>query len=152
MSEENPSTVERRWVRVTECGNVPVREGRATVLAGRSIAIFNLGDRFLALENRCPHRGGPLAEGIVSGSTVVCPLHAWKIDLETGVARSANAIGQCVETFPTRVENGVLEIELPLTALPPGEACGAEHLHHDRPIRWVQRKFPAAPASAPELS
>jgi nitrite reductase (NADH) small subunit len=50
----------------------------------REIAIFNLGDRFLAVDNRCPHKGGPLSDGIVSGATVVCPLHAWKVNLETG--------------------------------------------------------------------
>ena len=56
-------------------------------VGNREIAIFNLGDRFLAVDNRCPHKGGPLADGIVSGTTVVCPLHAWKMSLETGRRR-----------------------------------------------------------------
>ena len=47
-----------------------------------SLAIFNIGDRFLAVENRCPHGGGPLADGIVGGATVTCPLHNWRICLE----------------------------------------------------------------------
>ena len=79
-----------RWVRLASCDSIPLREGRAVRVAEREIAVFNLGDRFLAVDNECPHRGGPLADGIVSGAAVVCPLHAWKIDLETGcVARPA---------------------------------------------------------------
>ena len=57
------------WVRVTAVENVPLREGRAVRVGDDEIAIFNLGDRFVAIENACPHRGGPLADGIVSGST-----------------------------------------------------------------------------------
>ena len=66
------------WVRVTTVENIPLREGRAVRVGDDEIAIFNLGDRFVACENSCPHRGGPLADGIVSGSSVVCPLHAYK--------------------------------------------------------------------------
>jgi len=103
----------KRWVRVTHCRNIPLREGRSIQLAGREIAIFNLGRRFLAIDNRCPHKGGPLAEGIVSGTTVVCPLHAWKMNLETGMGCDAAAAHHCVETFRTRVEDGVVLLELP---------------------------------------
>ena len=72
---------QRQWVRVTPCESIPLREGRAVTLGGRQIAIFNLGDRFLATDNQCPHRGGPLCDGIVAGDSVVCPLHAWKVPL-----------------------------------------------------------------------
>ena len=60
------------WVQITEKENIPPREGRSIRVGGRDIAIFNLGARFVAMENRCPHRGGPLADGIVSatGETV----------------------------------------------------------------------------------
>jgi nitrite reductase (NADH) small subunit len=51
----------------------------------RELALFNLGDRFAAIDNACPHRQGPLADGIVAGTAVFCPLHAWKICLETGI-------------------------------------------------------------------
>ena len=74
----------RRWVRVTPCESIPLREGRAVMLAGRDIAIFNLGDRFFATDNQCPHQGGPLCDCIVAGDSVVCPLHAWKVRLDTG--------------------------------------------------------------------
>ena len=107
---------EPRWVRVTASANIPPREGRAVIVAGRELALFNLGagDRFLATENRCPHQGGPLCDGIVTGSSVVCPLHAWKVNLDSGaVERPPHATDHCVETFPTRVEDGVVLIGLP---------------------------------------
>ena len=74
----------KRWVRVTCVESVPLREGREVLIGKRSIAVFNLGHQFLAVDNHCPHRQGPLADGIVSGSSVVCPLHAWRINLQTG--------------------------------------------------------------------
>ena len=100
------------WVRITAVENIPLREGRSVEVGGHDLAIFNLGNRFLAVENRCPHRGGPLADGIVSGSTVVCPLHAWKIDLMTGSATNRPENLQCVRTFQTRVEDGVILVEV----------------------------------------
>ena len=60
--------------------DIPLREGRAVKVGGREIAIFNLGDRFLAVENRCPHKGGPLADGIVSGAD--CGLPAARVEDE----------------------------------------------------------------------
>ena len=106
------------WVRVTALDNIPTREGRSVRLGDRELAIFNLGDRFLATDNRCPHRGGPLCDGIVAGSSVVCPLHTWKIDLESGsVERPASAKDQCVGTYATRVEDGVVSVRVPINGL-----------------------------------
>jgi nitrite reductase (NADH) small subunit len=104
---------EKTWVRITDVRNIPLREGRAVEVAGREIAIFNLGDGFLAVENRCPHKAGPLADGIVSGNVVVCPLHAWKFELETGEGVNAPSAGHCVETFRTRIEDGIVLVEVP---------------------------------------
>ena len=100
------------WVRIAYCEGIPLREGRAVVIDGGEIAVFNLGDRFLAVDNRCPHRGGPLADGIVTGESVVCPLHGWKVDLQNGnVQRPAESLA-CVKTFRTRVEAGTLLLEI----------------------------------------
>ena len=99
------------WLGITRAENIPLREGRSVQIAGHEIAIFNLGGRFLAVENRCPHRGGPLADGIVSGRTVVCPLHAWKIDLESGHVTNRAEENPCVKTFATAVRDGVLMLE-----------------------------------------
>lgn len=105
-----------RWMRVTDCRNIPPREGRAVRVGGREVAIFNLGDRFLAIKNRCPHKGGPLADGIVCGAKVVCPLHAWSVNLECGSVGQPGDSRACVQTFPTRIENGVVLLELPADA------------------------------------
>ncbi len=106
-------SAEKRWTRIAYCQDIPLRQGRAVAVGQRQVAVFNLGDRFLAVENRCPHRNGPLADGIVSATTVVCPLHAWKFSLETGEGVSGPAAAACVQTFPTRVQDGVLWLELP---------------------------------------
>lgn len=79
----------------------------------REIALFNLGDRFLAVGSRCPHQGGPLADGIVAGASVVCPLHTWKIDLESGCVERPAGSTACIATYATRVEAGVVMVELP---------------------------------------
>ena len=103
----------KQWIRITPMHNIPLREGRSVTVAGREIAIFNLGDHVLAVDGRCPHKGGPLAEGIVTGSTVVCPLHAWKISLETGSVTKPDANPACVATYRTRIESGIVLIEVP---------------------------------------
>ena len=104
---------ERRWIRIATLDSVPVREGRTAVIGDRQIALFNLGDRFLAIDNRCPHRGGPLADGIVSANAVVCPLHAWKVCLDTGETERPPDARACVRTYATRIEAGTVWIELP---------------------------------------
>lgn len=131
---------DKKWVRIATCESIPLREGRSIEAGGRSIAIFNLGDRFLAMESRCPHKGGPLAEGIVSGTTVVCPLHAWKVDVETGVVKNAASPVPCIETFPTRVEAGVILLELPVA---PAVAATQTALlaEPDRPIHWIKTRM-----------
>jgi len=115
-----------KWIRITHCDNIPLREGRSVKVGSREIAIFNLGDRFLAVDNRCPHKGGPLSEGIVSGTTVVCPLHAWKVDLECGAVKKPADVQVCVKTFRTRVEAGTVLLEVPtaeVVEIKPGVAA-----------------------------
>jgi nitrite reductase (NADH) small subunit len=98
-----------KWIRVTPVENIPVREGRSVQIGEDEIAIFNLGDRYLAIDNNCPHRGGPLCDGIVSGETVVCPLHGWKISLETGEVLKPDVCVR-VGTYPVSVEDGVINV------------------------------------------
>jgi nitrite reductase (NADH) small subunit len=97
------------WIRITKAENIPLREGRSVRLGDEEIAIFNLGDRYVAVDNSCPHRGGPLCDGIVSGDTVVCPLHGWKISLETGSVLKPDV---CVKvgTYPVSVEDGIIRV------------------------------------------
>jgi nitrite reductase (NADH) small subunit len=98
-----------KWIRITRAENIPLREGRSVRIGDDEIAIFNLGDRYLAVDNSCPHRGGPLCDGIVSGDTVVCPLHGWKISIETGGVLKPDVCVK-VETYPVSVEDGVLSV------------------------------------------
>jgi nitrite reductase (NADH) small subunit len=100
------------WIRVAYCDDIPLREGREVVIGHRSIAVFNLGEKFLAVDNRCPHRGGPLADGIATGESVVCPLHGWKIDLQNGRVQRPAETPACIKTFATKVEAGMLLLEV----------------------------------------
>ena len=115
-----------RWIRVTTTDGIPPREGRAVTLGTRELAIFNLGDRYLAIENRCPHAGGPLSDGIVSGCAVVCPLHAWRVRIDTGEVERPGGASACVRTFATRIEGDVVLVQLPaLTQTPDGTGHAA---------------------------
>lgn len=84
--------------------------GRTVVIEGKELAVFRTsGDEFFALENRNPHpKGGPLAEGIVSGYYLYDPLYDWKIDLRTGEVQAPDK-GQAV-VYPVRVEAGQVTI------------------------------------------
>lgn len=99
------------WTAITKVENIPPREGRALKIGGDELAIFNVNGRFLTIENSCPHKGGPLCDGIVSGTTVVCPLHGQRFDLETGMPVLASQAG-CLATFPTRVDEGIIYVDL----------------------------------------
>ncbi len=78
---------------------------------GKVIAIFRTAaDRVFALHDRCPHKGGPLSQGIVFGDSVACPLHNWCIGLESG--RAAEPDEGTVERFEVRVVNGEVELAL----------------------------------------
>jgi nitrite reductase (NADH) small subunit len=99
------------WIRITQTEDFPLREGRAVPLGGEEIAIFNLGDKFLAVGNRCPHRGGPLADGIVAGESVVCPLHGWKVCLASGEVSRPQEQNACTRTFPVKVTDGIVYVQ-----------------------------------------
>ena len=99
------------WTRITKTESVPVREGRTVKLGRREIAIFHLPEKFVAIDNMCPHNQGPLADGIVKGSTVVCPLHGWNICLESGQVCKPD-LPVSVRTYPVRVVDDIIEIDL----------------------------------------
>jgi nitrite reductase (NADH) small subunit len=113
---------DKNWIRVGTCDQIPPRQGRSVSIGDRELAIFNLGpstelgagDRFFATDNRCPHKGGPLCDGIVAGVSAVCPLHAWKINLIDGrVERPQAGADHCVATYPVRVDDGVIAVSVP---------------------------------------
>lgn len=93
------------WIKVATLAQIPALGARIYQHEGIEIAIFRTGDdKVFALDNRCPHKGGPLSEGIVHGGRVTCPLHNWQIDLETGEAQGADT--GCSQTYPLKLENG----------------------------------------------
>lgn len=92
-----------RWVDVGPVADIPRRGARQIVTPNGPIAVFRThDDRVFAIDDRCPHKGGPLSQGIVHGSAVTCPLHNWVIDLQTGAAQGADE--GCARTRPVRVE------------------------------------------------
>ena len=99
------------WTPITTADNIPLHEGRAVTVNGTEIAIFHLEKRYLTIQNKCPHKGGPLCDGIVAGTAVVCPLHGRRFDLETGMAVRASEPSS-VMTYPTRVKDGVILVDL----------------------------------------
>jgi len=98
-------------VRVGKATDVPAGEARVVEADGKTLALFNVGGAFHALDNTCPHRGGPLGEGDVEGTVVTCPWHAWRWDVRTGA--NANNPAVRVACFPVIVEHGELFVELP---------------------------------------
>lgn len=106
----NPVTTVPQMIDLGPVGFIPLGEGRAFVVKDLTIAVFRQRDgRLFATNNACPHRGGPLADGIVGGGKVICPFHAWKIDLETG-----RCLGEevTVRMYPVREVGGRIVVEL----------------------------------------
>ncbi|HFH2975986.1 TPA: nitrite reductase small subunit NirD [Pseudomonas aeruginosa] len=80
------------------------------------IAIFRASDdQVFALDDRCPHKGGPLSQGLIYGKRVACPLHNWQIELESGEAVAPDQ--GCAHRHPVRVENGRVLLGLNSVAL-----------------------------------
>jgi len=92
--------------------DVPMLEGRSVTVDGRRIAVFRTPEGWRAVEGACPHRGGPLADGIVADRCVTCPLHGWRFDLDTGQA--VNGEGR-VEVFEVLERDGALWLRLPVS-------------------------------------
>jgi nitrite reductase (NADH) small subunit len=100
-----------RWSRIGLLNDIPRRGARCVASPRGRIAVFRTGgDQVFALDDRCPHKGGPLSQGIVHGASVTCPLHNWVISLETGKALGADE--GAVSTIPIKVENGEIFIAL----------------------------------------
>jgi len=105
----------RYWFDLGPMDAIPKRGARTVRTPRREIAVFRTAsDEFFALENRCPHKGGPLSEGIVHGRKVACPLHNWIIDLENGEATGADQ--GCARSFPVKLENGRIYLDMGVAA------------------------------------
>jgi len=103
------------FVSVADAKSLPPGQGRTVHVKGREFAIYNLDGQFYAIDDKCPHRGGPLGAGCLENGQVFCPLHGWEFDLRTGACLSNPE--RPVKTYPTRVENG--EVQISLEVQPP---------------------------------
>jgi nitrite reductase (NADH) small subunit len=97
-------------VKVAELGEVEEGQGRVVEVGDRSLALFNVGGTLYALDNACPHRGGPLGEGDLEGRIVVCPWHAWRWDVTSG--HNANNPAVTMRCYPVHVEAGSVFVEV----------------------------------------
>lgn len=99
-----------RWRRLCALQDIPSLGARRVSVDGIAIAVFRTAeDRVFALRDRCPHKGGPLSQGIVHGAQVTCPLHGWVIGLCDGVAEAPDA--GCAPRYDVRVEAGEVWID-----------------------------------------
>jgi nitrite reductase (NADH) small subunit len=93
------------WIRVCALEEIPVLGARVVRDSSGDVCVFrNAQDEVFALHDKCPHKGGPLSQGIVHGRSVTCPLHGWRIDLASGEAVAPDS--GCAHSFPAKVENG----------------------------------------------
>ena len=99
------------WIAVGSLYDIPLLGSRIVRLPNMDIAIFRAeGDKLFAVEDKCPHKEGPLSQGIVHGSSVTCPLHNWVIDLATGEAVAPD-VG-CVKTYDVRLSGSDLYLRV----------------------------------------
>ncbi|SMF97036.1 nitrite reductase (NADH) small subunit [Methylomagnum ishizawai] len=93
------------WIEIGHIDDIPPQAARTVATAFGDIAVFRtVDDRFFAVRDRCPHKGGPLSQGIVHGGRVACPLHNWVIDLATGEAVAPDK--GCAHRYAVKVEAG----------------------------------------------
>ena len=98
-------------VTVGKVADIKPGEGKAVQAGGKTIAVFNVGGAFYAIDDACTHAGGPLSEGGVSGSSVTCPWHGAEFDLKTGEVQCPPA-GAGVKAYPVHIEGEAISLEL----------------------------------------
>lgn len=99
-------------VTVAKTSEIGAGQAKAVDVKGQTIALFNVGGKFYAIEDTCTHVGGPLSEGEVQGTAVTCPWHGAQFDVTSGKVLGPPA-GEGVKNFPVRVEGGEIKLELP---------------------------------------
>ncbi len=94
-------------LKAANVADVPPGAAKQVTLGGVEVALFNVGGTLCAVDNTCPHRGGPLSDGALNGATVTCPWHAWDFDVKTGACLTNPAAK--LKTYPVQVQgNDVL--------------------------------------------
>lgn len=99
------------WLAICPVTDIPQLGSRVVKRAEGDVAVFRTtDDRVFALRDECPHKKGPLSQGIVYGDHVACPLHNWQISLDTGIAKEPDE--GCTARFPTKIENGMVFLQV----------------------------------------
>jgi nitrite reductase (NADH) small subunit len=105
------------WIEVGSLGDIPKQGARVVRTKQGDIAIFRTDDNeVFALRDECPHKGGPLSQGIVHGKRVACPLHDWKIQLDSGDAVAPDE--GCAASFPIKMQGETI-----MLSLTPNDGC-----------------------------
>lgn len=98
------------FVRVADLAELASNEGTIVAVGARRVALFRVGDEVLALDNVCPHEGGPIGLGELEGAVVTCPFHGWQFDVTTGACVSGS--GARVASWPARVQGTTVYVDL----------------------------------------
>ena len=99
------------FIKVAVTGDIPPNQGKQVEVREKKIALFKLEGKYYAIDNTCPHRGGPLSEGELQGDEITCPWHGAKFKVTSGDVLSPPA-SQGVKCFPVRVTGNDLEVEI----------------------------------------
>lgn len=96
--------------KVAKVSEIPAGAGKVVEAGGKTIAVFNCEGTFYAIDNTCKHRGGPLGDGSLSGTTVTCPWHGWEYDVAKGTCALDPSVS--VQTFPVTVEGDEIVVSV----------------------------------------
>jgi nitrite reductase (NADH) small subunit len=98
------------WKQVAQVGDCPPGASRELVVEGRIVALFNVDGQFYALDGVCPHQGGPLGKGCLTGTVVTCPWHGWQFDVSSGQHQFSPSVVQ--PRLAVRVAGAAIEVDL----------------------------------------
>ncbi len=99
------------WIEVGTLNDIPKLGARVVEVAAGNIAVFRTAeDKIFAVADKCPHKGGQLSQGLVMGNKVACPMHDWKIELESGTAVAPDE--GCAATYPVKMEGETIMLSL----------------------------------------
>lgn len=98
------------WVKAGPTSGLAPGRSKTIYAEGREVGVYNVKGEFFAIDNICPHAGGPLADGQIEGEAVYCPYHMWSFNIKTGEATFNESI--CVQSYPCKVEEEFVLIDI----------------------------------------